>query len=54
MENVSLKVLEKSLKFLLKKGYEPCRTRFEKDPERSSEMEDILWPHGGTKFLFEC
>ena len=25
MENVSLKVLEKSLKFLFKKGYEPCR-----------------------------
>ena len=24
MRNVSLKVLEKSLKFLFKKGYEPC------------------------------
>ena len=54
MENVSLKVLEKSLKFLFKKGYEPCRTRFEKDPEVSSVIEDISWPHGDTKFLFEC
>ena len=54
MGKVILKVLEKSLKSLFKKGYEPCRAHFEKDPEGSSEIEDISWPHGDTKFLFKC
>ena len=42
MQNVSLKVLEKSLKFLFKKGYEPCLSHF---PEWNAILMDVMPPH---------
>ena len=43
MGNVSLKVLEKSLKFLSKKGYEPCQEKhFILFPENLKYRETIL------------
>ena len=40
MGNVSLKVLEKSLNFLFKNGYEPCTQKIQLNSSQIDELEN--------------